>query len=106
MVLQETFADNVFVVRKLEGTSVITHPGIETYGANISAITSEVFDLTTGITEYHDTIRYLYKKWDMEYCKSIDQMLSEFETKLGHALTDQVETYLINLYAQDNDVED
>lgn len=106
VILQETFADNVFVVRKMEGTSVISHPGIETYGANIAAITSEVFDLTTGITEYHDAIRFLYKKWMMEYESSIDKMLSEFEKKLGHALTDQVETYLINLYAQNNDVED
>lgn len=106
VILQETFADNVFVVRKFEGVSTISHPGIETYGANIAAITSEVFDLTTGITEYHDAIKFLYKKWAMGMKENVEIMLTEFEKKLGHALTDQVETYLINLYARDNDVED
>lgn len=106
VVLQETFADNVFVVRKFDGVSTISHPGIETYGANIAAITSEVFDLTTGITEYHDAIKFLYKKWTMGMKENVEVMLTEFEKKLGHALTDQVETYLINLYARDNYVDD
>ena len=105
IVLQETFANNVFIVRRIEGVSTISHPNIETYGANISAITSEVFDLTTSITAYHDAIRHLYKKWSMGYKDNVDIMLADFENELGHALTDQMETYLINLYAKDNDVE-
>lgn len=105
VILQETFADNVFVVRKQGNETTITKPGIETYGTNLSAITSEVFDLTTETTKYHDAIRYLYKKWDMEYCTDVDKMLSSFVEKLGHRLSGQLESYLINLYEEDNNVE-
>ena len=42
----------------------------------------------------------------MEDDASGEKMLEEFEKKLGHRLSDQVESYLINLYAADNDVED
>ena len=106
VILQETFARNVFVVRKNGNSTSITQPQIETYGANIAAITSEVFDLTTDVTKYHEAIKHLYKKWDMEDEASGEKMLEEFEKKLGHRLSDQVESYLINLYAADNDVED
>lgn len=106
VILQETFAKNVFVVRKNGNSTTITQPQIETYGANISAITSEVFDLTTDVTKYHDAIRHLYKKWHMEDERNVESMLSIFEERLGHKLADQVESYLINLYATDNDVED
>ena len=105
VILQETFAKNVFVVRKNGNSTTISQPQIETYGANISAITSEVFDLTTEVTKFHDAIRHLYKKWDMEDDSSAEQMLNHFEEKLGHKLADQMESYLINLYAADNDVE-
>ena len=106
VILQETFARNVFIVRKNGNSTTITHPQIETYGANISAITSEVFDLTTDVTKYHDAIRHLYSKWMMEDEPSVEKMLTEFENKLGHKLADQVESYLINLYFADNYVED
>lgn len=106
VILQETFAKNVFIVRKNGNSTTITQPQIETYGANISAITSEVFDLTTDVTKYHDAIRHLYKKWHMKDETNVERMLSLFEEKLGHKLADQLESYLINLYAADNDVED
>lgn len=106
VILQETFAKNVFIVRKNGNSTSITQPLMETYGANISAITSEVFDLTTEVTKYHDAIKHLYDRWDMEYQPSVDKMLTSFEEKLGHKLADQVESYLISLYASDNDVED
>ena len=106
VILQETFARNVFIVRKNGNSTTITQPQIETYGANMSAITSEVFDLTTDVTQYHDAIRHLYKKWVMAYEDSVEILLAEFEKKLGHKLSDQVESYLINLYLADNHVED
>ena len=105
IILQETFAKNVFIVRKNGNSTTILKPQIETYGANISAITSEVFDLTTDVTKYHDAIRHLYKKWHMKEELHVERMLSIFEERLGHKLADQVESYLINLYAADNDVE-
>ena len=106
VILQETFARNVFVVRKNGNSTSITQPQIETYGANISSITSEVFDLTSEVTKYHDAIKHLYKKWGMEYQDSVEKMLESFELNLGHGLSDQIESYLINLYETDNNVED
>ena len=106
VILQETFARNVFVVRKNGNSTSITQPQIETYGANISSITSEVFDLTSEVTKYHDAIKRLYKKWGMEYQDSVEKMLEAFELNLGHGLSDQIESYLINLYETDNNVED
>ena len=106
VILQETFARNVFIVRKNGNSTSITQPQIETYGASISEITSEVFDLTTDVTQYLDAIEHLYDRWLMEYEPSVEQMLSSFEEKLGHKLTGQVESYLINLYERDNYVED
>lgn len=105
VILQETFAKNVFVVRKNGNSTLIEQPQIETYGANISAITSEVFDLTTEVTKFHDAISHLYKKWDMEDEVSVERMLVRFEERLGHKLSDQMESYLMNLYIADNDVE-
>ena len=105
VILQETFAKNVFVVRKNGSTTNISQPQIETYGANISAITSEVFDLTTEVTKFHDAINHLYKKWNMESEPSVERMLDRFEERLGHKLADQMESYLINLYSIDNDVD-
>ncbi len=105
IIVQETFANNVFVVRKHGGISSISQPQIETYGANLSTITAEVFDLTTDITQYHDAVRLLYKKWKMADSPSVDTMLDLYERKLGHSLTGQMQSYLISLFTNENDVE-
>lgn len=102
VIVQESFAKNVFVVRKQGGETSISQPFIETYGANLSTITTEVFDLTTETTKYHDVIHFLYGKWRMSDRASVELMLHDFEVNLGHSLTDQMESYLISLYTQDH----
>ena len=64
-----------------------------------------MFDLTTEVTKFHDAINHLYKKWNMESEPSVERMLDRFEERLGHKLADQMESYLINLYSIDNDVD-
>ena len=41
----------------------------------------------------------------MESEPSVERMLDRFEEKLGHKLADQMESYLINLYSIDKDVD-
>ena len=36
----------------------------------------------------------------------LKSMLDEFEEKLGHRLSDQMESYLINLYTANSNVDD
>ncbi len=102
VVIQETFANNVFVVRNHGELSVISHPTIETYGANIAAITSEVFDLTTDITKYYNAFDYMYERWSREEAwGSIEEMLGSFETHLRGKVTPQIISYLIGKFADD-----
>ncbi len=101
VVLQEVFAKNVYIVSRDGGNTVIRGPRIETYGENISAITSEVFDLTTDITKFYDAFDYLYEKWNMKGVESVESMLSAFKEKVGHPLSNQMESYLINLYERE-----
>ena len=99
VVLQETFAKNVFVVRGNGSSCNISHPLIETYGASISEIVSEVFDLTTDVTNYYNAYEALYDKWnEQENWESIDDMLNSFSCHLGESISSQLVSYLINLY--------
>lgn len=103
VIVQETFSKNVFVVRRYEGKTVISHPKIETYGANISEITSEVFDLTTDITKYYDAFESIYDKLEgEENWQSVDDMVESVEKHLDGAISSQMLSYLINLYIQDH----
>lgn len=58
VVLQEVFSNNVYVVRRYGEKSSITHPMIETYGASISDITTDVFDLNTDAECQYLSITY------------------------------------------------
>lgn len=98
IILQETFAKNVYVVRRDGVCTTIRKPRIETYGENLSSIISEVFDLTTDVTKYYTAFEYLFDKWMMAEESNIEMMLDKFEKRLGHQLSDQMESYLINLY--------
>jgi len=99
VILQEVFASNVYVIRN-DGTMSVTHPEIETYGANIAEITSEVFNLTSDETNYYRLFKILFNSWLMEFEDSAETMLAAFEEKLGHAISEQLTAYLIDLYEQ------
>lgn len=102
VIVQETFASNVYVVRRIEDGIAMTHPEIETYGANIGEITSEVFQLTSENISYYKLFGYLYSQWMMGYSGSVDEMLNGFEEKLGHRISEQLTAYLIDLWCKDN----
>ena len=99
VILQEVFADNVYIVSN-DGSMTVTHPEIETYGANIAEITAEVFKLTSDDTGYYRLFYLLFKTWGMDYEDNVESMLSAFEEKLGHAISEQLTAYLIDLYLQ------
>ena len=102
VILQEVFANNVYVVSNHNGFTA-THPDIETYGANIGEITTEVFNLTSDNTNYYQLFKRLYHKWDMECANSVEDMLEKFKEKLGHSISEQLTAYLIDLYDEANE---
>lgn len=103
VIVQETFSKNVFVVRRFEDKTVMSHPQIETYGANISEITSEVFDLTTDITKYYEAFESLYDKLDgEENWQSLDDMVNSIEKHLDGVVSSQMLSFLMNLYIQEH----
>lgn len=103
VIVQETFSKNVFVVRRFEDKTVMSHPQIETYGANISEITSEVFDLTTDITRYYEAFESLYNKLDgEENWQSLDDMVNSIEKHLDGVVSSQMLSFLMNLYIQEH----
>lgn len=102
VIVQETFASNVYVVRRVGDGISMTHPEIETYGANIGEITSEVFQLTSENISYYKLFGYLYAQWMMGYSGSVEEMLNSFEEKLGHRISEQLTAYLIDLWCRDN----
>lgn len=102
VIVQETFANNVYIIRRIGDGVIMNHPEIETYGANIGEITSEVFQLTSDNISYYKLFSYLYKQWMMNLNESVEDMLDEFEKKLGHRISEQLTAYLIDLWCQDN----
>lgn len=107
VIVQESFADSVYVVRKMEGQTTVTHPLMETYGANVGEITSEVFDLTTDVTSYYDAYNTLYEVWsENEGWKSVDDMLKSFEGHMKGRISNQMLSYIISKYYDEHPEEE
>lgn len=103
VVLQETFSNNVFVVRGDGNSCNISHPQIETYGASISEITTEVFDLTSDVTNFFKAYHSLYNEWKQaENWKTVDMMLDSFSRHLGGNISSQLISYLVNLFVDEH----
>ena len=99
VIVQESFAENVYIVRKLEGQTAVTHPAMETYGANLGEITNEVFDLTTDVTSYYEAYDKLYAEWlETESWKSVDDMIRSFDEHMKGKVSNQMLSYIISKY--------
>ena len=107
VIVQESFAENVYVVRNDNGHTTITHPRIETYGANIGEITSEVFDLTTDVSNYYEAYNKLYDTWSLnEEWGSVDEMLESFNNHMRGKVSNQMLSYIIYRYYDEHSEEE
>lgn len=79
VVLQETPARYVTVVRRQGGVCTVAEPTIETFAENIGLITQDVFNLDDSTTDWHGTLERLAKN------RSIEQVEELFGRRLGFA---------------------
>ena len=86
VVLQETPSRYVHVLRRLGDTTIVP-ASIETFGENVGVITQDVFNLDDGSTDWHETLRRLTKKYDLE----------KIETLFGRRLGFAARSYVVNL---------
>ena len=98
VIVQETFARNVNIVRRLEGKTVISQPQIETYGATITSISAEVFDLTTDRMNTYNVFRRVFEKEMLALYENPEQMIDEFKKAIGGEISGPMESYLLKLY--------
>jgi energy-coupling factor transporter ATP-binding protein EcfA2 len=90
VVLQETMARHVHVVRREGNLTTFTPPAIQTFGENIGTITSEVFGLTSEVTDYHAVLENLAKS---------HTSLEQIETLFDNELSMQARAYVMSLLA-------
>lgn len=98
VIVQETFARNVNIVRRLDGKTVISQPQIETYGATITSITTEVFDLTTDKMNTYNVFRRVFEKEMLAYEDNPEQVIEDFKKAIGGEISGPMESYLLKLY--------
>jgi ABC-type lipoprotein export system ATPase subunit len=89
VVIQETLAKHVFIVKR-EGPIIdVKRTKIETFGENIGAITSEVFGLNSEVTDYHKILRRIVRQ---------DLTIEEIEELFGpYGLSLQARAYVMSL---------
>lgn len=102
VVLQEVMSENVRIIRRNGNTVCIRKPVTETYGENLSAIVSDVFNLTSDNTGYYDVFDSLYDKWECSGMETAERVLRIFTEKLGARISTQMAQYLISKWITDN----
>ncbi|ADM08202.1 hypothetical protein PB2503_00607 [Parvularcula bermudensis HTCC2503] len=79
VVLQETPAKYVHVLRRHADESRVVSPSVETFAESIGVITQEVFNLNDGSTDWHETLQELARR------NSLEEIEEAFGRKLGFA---------------------
>jgi len=79
VVLQETPAKYVQVLRRTADQNRIMQPNVETFAESIGVITQEVFNLGDGSTDWHETLRTMARR------NSLEEIEEVFGRKLGFA---------------------
>lgn len=87
VVLQETPARYVQVLRRLGDQNQAVAPSVETFAENIGVITQEVFNLGDGSTDWHETLKALAE----------NNTLEEIEEMLGSNLGFAARSYVLSV---------
>jgi hypothetical protein len=92
VVLQETPARYVHVLRRTIHTNRTEQVDIETFGESVGVITQEVFNLGDGATEWQNTLKELATRYELD---DIEQM---FSRKLGFS----ARSYVLSIQDEDD----
>ncbi len=87
VVLQETPAKYVRILRRAADQNSVVAPSIETFAESIGVITQEVFNLGDGSTDWHDTLRALARS----------NTLEEIEEMFGFRLGFTARSYVVSV---------
>lgn len=63
VVVQETLKKNILVIKRVGSSSNSTNPNFQTYGDTIGNITSNVFYLNSGYTDFHNDLDIICKRY-------------------------------------------
>lgn len=86
VVLQETLARHVRVVRRAGTVVTIDQPELETFGENIGTLVYAIFGLTADTTDFHDVLDALVKEKDT---------LEDLEALFQPGLSTQARAYVM-----------
>ena len=99
VILQETFSQNIYVIKKDGGVLSVSHPIAETFGENFGFINNMVFELTTDMANYYEVCDLLFDEWNCKSMLSVDEVIDRYEKQLGmDHLSSQMAAYLISKY--------
>ncbi|MBK1664472.1 hypothetical protein CKO38_06205 [Rhodospirillum rubrum] len=93
VVLQETPARFVQVLRRVADQNRAVAASIETFAESIGVITQEVFNLGDGTTDWHDTLRLLARRHTIE----------EIEGMFGRQLGFAARSYVLSVRDEDDE---
>ncbi len=91
VILQETFAKHVLVVRRHGDTFRVLKPEHETFGENVGTLTSETFGLTSDSASFYQTLDSLV---------AVHQDISEIEQLFSPGLSGQARAYVMAGFAR------
>jgi len=104
VVVQETLAKHVHIIRRCGEKTKIIAPAIQTYGENIASITSLVFGLSSDITDFHYELDKAIESLKSSLSKkSDDEILNEFETLFDGETSIQARAYIMSKLMQRED---
>src|SRR5690606_39386927 len=82
VILQETLAQHVRVIRRVGSEFEVLVPEKETFGENVGTLTQDTFGLTSATTDYHEVLDLLIQAHD-----TVEEVSQHFRSGLsGQAL--------------------
>lgn len=100
VIIQETLGDNVNIISRVGDMIDFKRPAIETFGENLSMITTEVFFLNSNATDYHKVLDVLIE-WAKTKEKKSAEQIKIIEGCFSNGLSSQARAYVFMQLAKE-----
>lgn len=102
VVVQELYSSNVFVVRRTGDKLTVIHPNIQTFGSTFGEIESDVFNLNSDLTNFHEIVDEVLNSVLLAHEDSSGvEILEKMEQIMGISLSAPLRGYVLSkLYSK------